>query len=155
VARAEAVLEQLSAEFPDWMHAECERLDAARREVASRAFTKQTYDALFRAAHDIKDEAVTFGYPAVGAVAHSLCRLIEHAPDMNRTPLALVDQHVDAVRAITREYARPTLLPSPVPWHSGCARSPTTSCAQKTPTGRTIWKIFLRRHLCLAASVGI
>ncbi len=109
VARAEAALEQLSAEFPDWMHAECERLDAARREVAARGFTKQTYDALFRAAHDIKGEAATFGYPAVGAVAHSLCRLIEHTPDMSRIPLALVDQHVDAVRAITREYARADL----------------------------------------------
>ncbi len=64
---------------------------------------------LFRAAHDIKGEAATFGYPAVGTVAHSLCRLVEHTPDMSRIPLALVEQHVDAVRAITREYGRADL----------------------------------------------
>ena len=29
---------------------------------------------------------------------------------MQRIPLTLVDQHVDAVRAIVREYARPDLL---------------------------------------------
>jgi hypothetical protein len=33
--------------------------------------------------------------------------LIEHTRDMRRIPLALVDQHVDAVRAIIREGSRP------------------------------------------------
>jgi HPt (histidine-containing phosphotransfer) domain-containing protein len=106
IARAEAALAQLSTEFGDWMHAECERLEAARQEVKRLGFTKKTYDELFRAAHDIKGEAATFGYPAVGAVANSLCRLIEHTPDMTRIPLSLIEQHVDAVRAIAREHAR-------------------------------------------------
>ncbi len=109
VARAEAALAQLSTEFADWMHSECERLEAARQEVKRAGFTKQTRDELFRAAHDIKGEAATFGYPAVTAVADSLCRLIEHTPDMTRIPLALVEQHVDAVRAIAREHARTDL----------------------------------------------
>ena len=109
VARAEAALAQLSGEFGDWMHAECERLDAARREVKRLGFTKKTNDDLFRAAHDIKGEAATFGYAAVGPAADSLCRLIEHTPDMTRIPLTLVDQHVDAVRAIARERDRADL----------------------------------------------
>ncbi len=109
VARAEAALAQLSNEFGDWMRAECERLDAARREVKRLGFTKKTNDDLFRAAHDIKGEAATFGYAAVGPAADSLCRLIEHTPDMTRIPLTLVDQHVDAVRAIARERDRADL----------------------------------------------
>ncbi len=109
VARAEAALAQLSGEFATWMHAECERLEAARREVGRQGFTKKTHDELFRAAHDIKGEAATFGFPAVAGVADSLCRLLEHTPDMTRIPLALVDQHVDAVRAIAREHARTDL----------------------------------------------
>ena len=83
VARAEAALAGISHEFSAWM-------DAAR-------------DELFRAAHDIKGEAETFGFPYAGRVADSLCRLIEHTPDPVRIPLALVTQHVDAVRAIIRE----------------------------------------------------
>ena len=106
VARAEAALAQLSDEFADWMHAECERLEATRQEVKRLGFTEKTHDVLFRAAHDIKGEAATFGYPAIGAVATSLCRLVEHTPDMTRIPLALVEQHVDAVRAIAREHTR-------------------------------------------------
>ena len=38
--------------------------------------------------------------------ADSLCRLIEHTPDVTRIPHTLVDQHVDAVHAIHREYSR-------------------------------------------------
>lgn len=109
VARAEQALEQLSSEFSTWMDAECERLDAARREVKAKGFNQLTRDALFLAAHDIKGEAPTFGYPAVAALADSLCRLVEHSPDLDRIPLALVDQHVDAVRAIVRESARPDI----------------------------------------------
>lgn len=105
VARAEAALAQLASEFAGWMHSECERLEAARQEVGRTGFTKKTHDALFRAAHDIKGEAATFGYPAIGAVAESLCRLLEHTPEMTNIPLALVNQHVSAVRAIARENA--------------------------------------------------
>jgi HPt (histidine-containing phosphotransfer) domain-containing protein len=106
VARAELALAELSTEFSFWMDTECERLDQARRNVAASGFTADNKDTLFRAAHDIKGEAATFGFPLVAWAADSLCRLLEHTPDANRIPLKLVDQHVDAVRAIYREYSR-------------------------------------------------
>ncbi|HUI14774.1 MAG TPA: Hpt domain-containing protein [Xanthobacteraceae bacterium] len=107
VARAEAALMQLSSEFAAWMQSECQRLEAARQDVGQQGFNEDTHQALFRAAHDIKGEAATFGYPTAAGVAESLCRLLEHTPDIGRIPIALVNQHVDAVRAITREYGRP------------------------------------------------
>ena len=106
VARAEHALAQLEGEFSGWMQEECERLDRARGAVKAEGFSKATHEALFHSAHDIKGEAATFGYPWVAAIADSLCRLIEHTPDMARIPLMLVDQHVDAVRAMVRESAR-------------------------------------------------
>jgi HPt (histidine-containing phosphotransfer) domain-containing protein len=99
VACAEQALFELSGDFSRWMEAECERLDAARRQVAA-GFTEKVRDELFRAAHDIKGEAATFGFALVQPVAASLCRLIEHSPAPARIPLTLIDQHVDAVRAI-------------------------------------------------------
>jgi HPt (histidine-containing phosphotransfer) domain-containing protein len=104
IARAEKALAALSPEFGAWMDSECERLDGARRDIVSNGITDSNKGALFRAAHDIKGEAATFGYPAVASAAESLCRLIEHAPDPGRIPSALIEQHVDAVRAIYREY---------------------------------------------------
>jgi HPt (histidine-containing phosphotransfer) domain-containing protein len=106
VARAEKALADLSAEFSNWMELECERLDAARKSIKTSGFTPKTKDALFHAAHDIKGEAATFGYPAVASAADSLCRLVEYTPDVTRLPVKLIDQHVDAVRAIIREYDR-------------------------------------------------
>lgn len=105
VARAEKALAELSPEFANWMESECHRLDEARRALNSD-LTTSNKDALFHAAHDIKGESATFGYPAVASAADSLCRLIEHTPDITRIPSELIDQHVDAVRAIYREYAR-------------------------------------------------
>ena len=107
VARAEAALAQLSSEFFSWMQSESQRLETARQDVCQLGFNETTHDALFRAIHDIKGEAATFGFPEVAGVAESLCRLLEHTPDSARIPLELVDQHVDAVRAIIREHARP------------------------------------------------
>ncbi|MGA7428922.1 MAG: Hpt domain-containing protein, partial [Xanthobacteraceae bacterium] len=107
VARAEAALVQLSSEFTAWMQAECERIETARQAIKLLGMTEHTHNALFRAAHDIKGEAGTFGYPEVVGVADSLCRLLEHTPEIARIPVVLIDQHVDAVRAMTRETARP------------------------------------------------
>ena len=106
VAQAEAALAELSGDFAQWMEQECARLDTARKQIKAAGLTSGTRDALFLAAHDIKGQAATFGYPLVAPVADSLCRLIEHIPDMKRLPLDLVDQHVDAVRAITRRNTR-------------------------------------------------
>jgi len=131
VARAEAALAQLSSEFDGWMHAECERLEAARQQVAAQGLTEKTHDELFRAAHDIKGEAPTFGFPALAGVADSLCRLLEHTPEMARIPIALVDAHVDALRAIAREYSRPD--------HAEVARALTTRLREVTDE-------FLRRE---------
>jgi HPt (histidine-containing phosphotransfer) domain-containing protein len=107
VARAEAALAQLSSEFSGWMDDECEQLDRARRSVRQAGMAAQQREALFRAAHDIKGQAATLGFPLVAAVAESLCLLIDETDDPRRIPLALIDQHVDAVRAIIREHDRP------------------------------------------------
>jgi HPt (histidine-containing phosphotransfer) domain-containing protein len=103
IARAEAALADLATEFSTWMDTECERLDQARHKVKKQGLAGAVKDELFRAAHDIKGEAETFGFPHAGQVAESLCRLIEHTPDSKRVPISLIEQHVDAVRAIIRE----------------------------------------------------
>lgn len=109
IARAQAALNELSSDFAAWMQDECDRLNAARQNVKTNGFSKQNIDEIFRAAHDIKGDAATFGYPLVAPIAESLCRLIEHTPDARKIPLALLDQHVDAVRAVVREHARPDI----------------------------------------------
>jgi chemotaxis protein histidine kinase CheA len=60
-------------------------------------------EELFRAAHDIKGDAATFGFPSAGAAAESLCRIIEHAPDLDKVPSDLIAHHINAIQAIVHE----------------------------------------------------
>ena len=76
VARAEKALAGLSGEFKDWMLIEADRLSAAHDAILKNGFGEDASGELFRAAHDIKGDAATFGFPAAAATAESLCRII-------------------------------------------------------------------------------
>jgi HPt (histidine-containing phosphotransfer) domain-containing protein len=106
VARAEKALAGLSGEFKNWMTVEADRLSAAHDAVLKTGFTDTTRAELFRAAHDIKGDAATFGYPSAGAAAESLCRIIEHSPDLDEVPHELIAHHINAIQAIVRERTR-------------------------------------------------
>jgi HPt (histidine-containing phosphotransfer) domain-containing protein len=103
VARAEKALAGLSGEFKNWMTIESDRLAAAHTAILEQGFTDATCEELFRAAHDIKGDAATFGYPSAGAAADSLCRIIEHAPDLEKVPSELIAHHINAIQAIVRD----------------------------------------------------
>ncbi|MES2750691.1 MAG: Hpt domain-containing protein [Pseudomonadota bacterium] len=106
VARAEQALAGLSGEFNDWMRVECDRLSNAHAAIGREGLNAQTREELFRAAHDIKGDAATFGFPTAAAAAESLCRIIEHAPDFALVPDELIVHHVNAIQAIFREQKR-------------------------------------------------
>jgi len=106
VARAEKALADLSGEFKSWMGIEADRLSAAHAAILKNGFTNSTCEELFRAAHDIKGDAATFGYPSASAAAESLCRIIEHAPDLDVVPSNLIAHHINAIQAIVHENTR-------------------------------------------------
>jgi hypothetical protein len=103
VARAEKALAGLSGEFKSWMTIETDRLAAAYAAILKHGFTDFTGEELFRAAHDIKGDGATFGFPSAAVAAESLCRIIEHAPDLERIPAQLIALHINAIEAIVRE----------------------------------------------------
>jgi HPt (histidine-containing phosphotransfer) domain-containing protein len=106
VARAEKALAGLSGEFKNWMVIEAERLTAAHAVILRDGFSDRATEELFRAAHDIKGDAATFGYPAAAIAAESLCRIIEHAPDLDTVPAELITHHINAVHAIVRDHTK-------------------------------------------------
>ena len=103
VARAEKALAGLSGEFKNWMVVEADRLAAAYAAVLKDGFNKDNSEELFRAAHDIKGDAATFGFPSAAVAAESLCRVIEHAPDLSAVPPQLIAHHINAIQAIVSE----------------------------------------------------
>jgi HPt (histidine-containing phosphotransfer) domain-containing protein len=109
VARAEKALAGLSGEFKNWMAIEADRLSAAHAAILKNGFTNLTREELFRAAHDIKGDAATFGYPSAGVAAESLCRIIKHAPDLDKVPSELIAHHINATRPLRERTKLDTL----------------------------------------------
>ncbi len=108
IANAEQALDQLSVNFDEWMATESGHLTAANDAAKAASFTPESLDELFQAAHNLKGQATTLGYPFADEICASLCRLIDSLPDKSRLPGILVDQHVNAVRALVSENAKGT-----------------------------------------------
>ena len=100
VKRAEKALDNLKSEFSDWIRADVAALGETY-EAFKESGTKDARDALYRAAHDLRGQALTFEFPLVARVAYSLCKLLD-AEDI-QVPLVLIDAHVSAIRVIVRQ----------------------------------------------------
>ncbi|MGD0865633.1 MAG: Hpt domain-containing protein [Rhizomicrobium sp.] len=100
VSRAEQAMEGLKTEFANWINDDLRRLIDARDAFFAEP-GEETQEILFRMGHDLKGQALTFGYPLAARVAASLCRLLD---GRNATAeLPLVDAHVEAIRVIVRD----------------------------------------------------
>jgi chemotaxis protein histidine kinase CheA len=106
--RAEQAMAVLSKDFDKWMDEEAERLDEMRRHYHAQPGDPERRGALFRAAHDMRGHATTFGFPLASTVAEGLCELIENLDHYGAGIQSLVDAHVDAIRAIERDGVRDT-----------------------------------------------
>ncbi len=106
IAKADAALKNLSLQFDDWMDGEIERLAEASKVLSEQGYTPETLMSLYRVSHDIRGEALTFGFPLSARVADSLCTLIDMAPDKTRIPTIVIDQHIQTIRAIVAERAK-------------------------------------------------
>ncbi|HEY1631183.1 MAG TPA: Hpt domain-containing protein [Rhizomicrobium sp.] len=99
IKRAEKAIETLKVEFNDWINSDVDRLVECRDRFAV-AKDDDSQGDLYRAGHDLKGQALTFGFPMAARVASSLCKLLDGNA---RAPLPLIDAHVDAVRVIVRK----------------------------------------------------
>jgi chemotaxis protein histidine kinase CheA len=103
VARAEAALAEIRHEFRAWMVSECEALEAARNAIRNSGLSGPTLHRISHAAHEIKGHAAVLGFPLAGRIAGLLCRFLTYAPNPQLIPLAVIESHVDAIRAVVRE----------------------------------------------------
>jgi HPt (histidine-containing phosphotransfer) domain-containing protein len=106
VRRAEQALKALSVNFNGWMEGACRALVDARDAVRKLGGGEGRADTLHRTAHDIRGQATMLGFPLASRVGASLCLLLEHVPaalSQSEALRTVVDQHVDAINAITRE----------------------------------------------------
>jgi chemotaxis protein histidine kinase CheA len=99
VKRAEMAMENLKTEFGDWINDDVANLIAASDGYKADQ-NDENHGRLYRAAHDLKGQALTFEHPFVARVASSLCKLLDGAAPY---PLALIVAHVESVRLLVRQ----------------------------------------------------
>jgi HPt (histidine-containing phosphotransfer) domain-containing protein len=100
VKRAEQAMEGLKTEFADWIADGVRELTEAR-DAFIAASSEANQAKLHRVAHDLKGQALTFGYPLAARVAASLSRLLEGGNSAAQTQL--IGAHVEAIRVIVRD----------------------------------------------------
>ena len=98
VLRAEAAMENLKTEFHDWINDDVAKLVAARDEYQAQQ-NDDTFGKLYRAAHDLKGQALTFEHPFVARVSASLCRML----DGKSAPMTLINAHVETARLLVKQ----------------------------------------------------
>ncbi len=103
IAKAEAALQAMSAQFGQWLDDEIIKLDAAQAAIRAQGLTADNGEALYCRAHDLKGLGTTYEYPLVTRLAGSLCKLLDDASRRMDAPMMLVDAHVDAIKAVVRD----------------------------------------------------
>lgn len=103
IAKAEAALKAMSAQFGQWLKDEIAKLEKAQADIRALGYTPAAAEALYFRAHDLKGLGATYQYPLVTRIAGSLCKLLDDAEKRMQAPAALVEAHVDAIRAVVRD----------------------------------------------------
>jgi hypothetical protein len=103
IAKAEAALKSLSGNFTQWLNDEINKLEAARVTVRAEGPTAENMESLYLRAHDLKGLGATYGFPLITRIAGLLCRLIDDKSKRLQAPVALIDAHIDAIKAAARD----------------------------------------------------
>lgn len=103
VARAEAALKAMSAQFGQWLQDEVTKISAAQTAIREQGLNAQTAEGLYLRAHDLKGLGSTYNYPLVTRIGASLCRLLDDPAKRLSSPVSVLDAHVDAIRAVVRD----------------------------------------------------
>jgi len=105
IRRAEDALEQLSVNFDQWLSDQIAVLQETHAACVAAGFPEEPMHHFFRAAHDLRGQAATLGYPLAGEIAGSLCHLFDNIAPGEGVPRELVRLHVEAIRAVVAEKA--------------------------------------------------
>ncbi|MDP1598960.1 Hpt domain-containing protein [Phenylobacterium sp.] len=103
IAKAEAALKSLSGNFTQWLNDEVVKLDAARQRVRDEGVNVETMETLYLRAHDLKGLGTTYEFPLITRIGASLCRLIDDKDKRLTVSMALVDAHIDGIKAAVRD----------------------------------------------------
>lgn len=101
MAKAEAAVDRLAAEYPEYARRDIVNLDRYAGKMASDHNNRMAhYAEIMRIAHDMRGQGALFGYPLITRYAGSLCKASRRVAVHDHAILNIVRTHAAAMRAI-------------------------------------------------------
>ena len=101
IAKAEAALDRLAAEYPRHAHRDISDMHRfAGLMTSDLANRRHHYNEILRIAHDVRGQGILFGYPLLTRYAASLCRATRLLEDDDAAILGIVRAHIAAMNAV-------------------------------------------------------
>lgn len=100
LAKANAAVEKLSAEYPDYALRDIENLANHINQMADGKERQGRFNEISRIAHDMRGQGTIFGFPLMTRCAGSLCRATRELEPRDDLVPAIIGAHVAAMRAI-------------------------------------------------------
>ena len=101
LARAEAIVGRLSAEFPAHASRDVNMLEEAAALMAGEGRVVDPYYAeIWRIAHDIRGQGSLFGYPLLSRLAGTLCFAMRTLEPQDDAIPTIISSHVAGMRAL-------------------------------------------------------
>lgn len=102
--KANAALDQMKEDYPDWVqkHIEELRLSHARCVDTPNDRTKH-YSRMREIAHDMKGQGGTFGYPLITTFATSLYEFVGTRAGTTDNHIEVIKSHIDSMAAVIKD----------------------------------------------------
>ena len=101
LARAEAAVEALKANYEDWVHDDIGALKEAYDDaVANPSVRGEKAKQIDGIAHDIKGQGSSFGYPLMSAIGGSLSEFCRNISRLEVAQLDVIRAHIDAMTSV-------------------------------------------------------
>lgn len=103
MARAEDAVAELAADYTAWALSDVQRAEHAFALLKSEPDKRPAHlEALYRAAHDMKGQGGSFGFPLVTKIGQSLCRYLRSG-EMREPNYPVIQAHIGALRLIVEK----------------------------------------------------
>lgn len=104
LAKAEAALQEMVEDYPDWIKSLINKLaEEHRRAVDTPVERRSQFEKIRRIAFDMKGQGGTFNYPLITEFADSLYNFTGPSAGMTDNHVEIIKAHIDSMRVVGNE----------------------------------------------------